>query len=151
MQSKNDMAASTLLSVLMFGIFIAMKCNFSFARAQLQEEPENRLDAAAIIYQIMGDFHELKYENKVMAEKIKILEENQESLETTAEQNLFNQAKTIESLEKAMKLEESSPIGQKLEMLDEKLESLNTHTKGNYTMHNLNLKTLKVLSHGAQK
>ena len=121
------MAASTLLSVLMFGIFIAMKCNFSFADAQLQEEPENRLDAAAIIYQIMGDFHELKYENKVMAEKIKILEENQESLETTAEQ----QAKKIESLEKAMQLEESSPIGQKLEMLEEKLESLNIHTKGN--------------------
>ena len=74
------MAASALMSVLIVGIYLAIMCKFSLARAQLQEQTGNQVDASAVFTK--GECYELKHDNKLMAEKIRILEENQKSLET---------------------------------------------------------------------
>ena len=76
------MAASAQMSVLIVGLYLAIMCKFSFAHMQLEEQTENHVDASTVFTQMLGEFYEIKHENKLMAEKIRILEENQKSLET---------------------------------------------------------------------
>ena len=82
---------------------------------------------------MMGEFYELKHENKLMAEKIKALEENQVSLETAAEENKINQAKKFETMKAELQLQGTTVTGQSetIEMLEGKIESLETDNKGN--------------------
>ena len=95
------MATSALLSVLILGIALALKCKFSSAHGPAAADSSS--NAVMTLYQLIGDVYDLKYENKIMAEKIEILEE------ASAEGKM---------------------MAKRIEMLEEKLESLET-TEGN--------------------
>ena len=138
------MATSALLSVLIFGALFALKCEFSSAHEPAGADSSS--NAALILYHIlMGDMYELKYENRIMEEKIdmlegtsdegKIMSDKIETLEEkleSAELEIKDQASKIESLEENRESQETSAIEQteKIDMIDEKLESLETFAKG---------------------
>ena len=77
------MATSTMFRVLILGISLALKSEFSVSHGI--EETEGRPVTALLLYQIIGDMYELQTENKIMAEKYEMLEEKLESLEATLE------------------------------------------------------------------
>ena len=125
----NKMATSTYQRFLVVGIFLAIKCTLAFAHAQLQQgDTDSRSHAALIVYEMMGDFYELKYENKQMAEKIAKLEENQKSVETATENTIGSLEKKVETLEEALNLQKTSAVDQleKIKKLEGKLKSQET-------------------------
>ena len=95
------MATSALFSVLVLGLL----CEFSVAHAPAQGADISS-NSATLLYMFIENLHELQNENKMLAEKIEILEGKQESLES------------LESLETST---EVKMIAQKVEMLEEGL------------------------------
>ena len=71
------MASSASFSILIFGFLLALKCEFSSTLAA--PEQDSRLSVASFLYQIIGDVYELQNENKMMKEKIEMLEEKLEN------------------------------------------------------------------------
>ena len=112
------MATYALLSVLIFGISLVLKCEFSSAHAQA--EPDIRSHAVILLYQIIGDLYEVQNENKLMAEKIEMLEGK---LETSTEETNKGHSEKFESLERKLESLETSAEG-KLIGQNEKFEIL---------------------------
>ena len=75
------MASSTLFNVIIFAILLALKCGFTFAHGE--EESEESEDRSMFLYKLIGDWYELQYENKMMEEKIEMLEGNLEAMGNT--------------------------------------------------------------------
>ena len=73
------MPSSALISSLIFVLLSTLQCQFSSAQLGLQEESTKNSNAAVLLlYQIIGDLHEIKSENKKLTEKVEILEEKLE-------------------------------------------------------------------------
>ena len=84
------MASSVLFSVFILGI-LALKCEFSSAHAPA--DADSRSSTEILLYQMIGDLNELQNENKIMKEKIEMLEETLESGLESTESELENSAK----------------------------------------------------------
>lgn len=66
------METSVLLSVLILGLSFVLE--FDFSAAHPLQEADNRSNAATLFELFIEELYELHYENKVMAEKIAVLE-----------------------------------------------------------------------------
>ena len=66
------------------GILLAFECVFSSAHAALAKA-DSRSNTAFLLYKVIVDLTELQTEIKLIAEKIEMLKEKLESLETSTE------------------------------------------------------------------
>lgn len=146
----DEMESSVLLSVLILGLSFVLECKFTAAHAL--QEADSRSTAATLFELFIEELYELHFENKIMAEKVELLEgklrkmnESQNENEIMAEidktlevklgdlNKLQNEhrimAEKVDRLEgKLQELKalpnENKMMMEKIEMLEEKLELL---------------------------
>ena len=85
------MATTRFLSAVIFWVvLLAWSGEISSTHRLVQgtEVSDSRSNAATLLYLFIDDLHELQVENKLMAEKIELLEGKLETLETSSEGNL---------------------------------------------------------------
>ena len=133
----DKMATSALFSVVILGLSLVLKFEFSAAHAPAQLGADSSSNLATLSYLFIEDLHELQSGIKVLEEKIEILEEKLGDINAQGNENKMVTEK-IDMLEgKLESLDISSEvkmIAQNVERLDEKLGNLNAQTNENTVM-----------------